>query len=277
MLVVIFLILLLASVTVSLTPRFAGGQNVAKGASLVQGWLLIAKQRAQRDQVPTGLRLARLGSDMNSRSYYLVRELQLIQQPDFFSGGTITVNGTTVTGNGVDFTGGFPSTGGGVLYAVQQDDYLEIKGGGLVHRIVGVAPTTLTLASAPPNPINQATGDYRILRKPRLLTGETPMVLPQDIMIDLRPDNPIVPDPGTTPGGNLNIMFSPTGGVIGQGTGASRVVLYVRDVSRDSPLDGDPTLVTIYSRTGFIGAHPVNATDPANAYLFTRDGRSSGL
>ena len=57
LLVVIVIILILASLVVALNPRIAGAQKVAKGGDLLQGWLAIARQRAKRDQIPTGVRL----------------------------------------------------------------------------------------------------------------------------------------------------------------------------------------------------------------------------
>jgi hypothetical protein len=66
----------------------------------------------------------------------------------------------------------------------------------------------------------------------------------------------------------------------------AKLLLWVRDVTQDasSSTVGEQTLVTLYCRTGFIAAHPVDttaATSGTNAYSdpysFTRDGRSSGM
>src|SRR5574340_1255625 len=57
MLVVLGIILMLSVLTVLFMPRISERQRVAQGADLLQGWLLMAKQRALRDRVPTGIRL----------------------------------------------------------------------------------------------------------------------------------------------------------------------------------------------------------------------------
>jgi prepilin-type N-terminal cleavage/methylation domain-containing protein len=270
LLVVIFIMLTLATLVVSMTPRFAGTRKLTQGAEQLQAYLLVAKQRARRDQLPTGVRLQPSSDNPN-----YVREVQFIQQPDPFSGGKIQYNPQTanvVTGDGtVDFTGGFPNTQS-LLYPVQQGDFLEIKGGGLVHRIAanGVSPTQLTLESSPPNQVFQ-TQDYRILRQPRILTGETPLELPQDIAIDLT--NGLTSGLSRLP--SLDLMFAPSGAMIVQGQNGT-AIMWVRDTSLDKPTDGDPILITVYTRTGLIAAHPINP-DPSDYYLYTRDGRSSGL
>src|SRR5207245_6470481 len=98
---------------------------------------------------------------------YYVTELQYIQQPtDFIASSGPNVRGVTVAGNKVslvgsspgDFSGGF---GPKNLWPVQQGDYFEANGGGLMHRILSVDPTTLTLESSVVYPINN-TKQYRV-------------------------------------------------------------------------------------------------------------------
>jgi hypothetical protein len=67
--------------------------------------------------------------------------------------------------------------------------------------------------------------------------------------------------------------------MISQGRSAE-TILWVRDTSLDKPTDGEPVLITVYSRTGLIAAHPINldtSIGDGTFYAFTRDGRSSGL
>jgi prepilin-type N-terminal cleavage/methylation domain-containing protein len=86
---------------------------------------------------------------------------------------------------------------------------------------------------------------------------------------------PLPIDPRT---GQMDILFAPGGGLTGRGVGNDKVVLWVRDIALDSPFEGGPTLIAIYSRTGFIAAHPVDSDNLAGDYAsYTRDGRSSGL
>jgi hypothetical protein len=303
-------------------------QKVSSGASQLQEWLLIAKSRARRDQQATGVRLL---LDPNNPTQ--IRELQYIQQPDDFfvqPRGTDAQNQYRVRPlkikssllnninqndqaelefpaplGAADFSGGLPNMSD---WPVQIGDYLEVKGGGLVHRIIEVKPDKRTLllqvnqqGKACPHPIN-LTEDYRIIRKPRVLTGEAALLLPKDIAIDIspRPAPPIWAAPldsretrtlsqgiPSTLDGTANIfsiLFSPAGGVIGQGTTRDRIILFVRDVSLDAPSNpgepfpGEPILISIDVRTGFISAHPVNPDGNFNdMYRFTRDGRGSGI
>jgi type II secretory pathway pseudopilin PulG len=296
MLVVIVLILILATLTVALTPRIADDQRIGKGVEQLQGWLLQAKTRAKRDQVPTGLRLV-----PDSANLPFCRELRFVQQPDDFTGGSVAVaaaNLRLVIGTGIDFTGGFTVPN---LYPVQPGDYIEIGGGGMVHRIDPFAPIAanrLTLLTPFTNSV-AGTTQYRIMRRPRLSIGEAPMLLPQDVIIDTTPNNPINPlDPKKTKNplpapnadGSIDILFAPSGALLNfAGSTTSFVSLWVRDVTAEilpplPPTDppefgGYPNVVAIQKRTGFIAIHPVDLTPPpaGNPYSFVTDGKSSGL
>jgi prepilin-type N-terminal cleavage/methylation domain-containing protein len=286
MLVVMVVIIILTTLVLALAPRFAENQKVAKGADNLQAWLLIAKSRARRDQIPTGVRLT---TDTTTfPGHTVVRDLQYIQQPDDYNGGQITVapargGGAVATGsNGADFFGGYPTDP--ALWPVQPFDFLEVKGGGLVHRITAVQQTSLQLETAPPYPIQQPTVDYRIIRTPRVLTGENPLQMAQDIGIDLSP-NPRIPRATLSRGVGqkskgvqnfADILFAPGGGLIERGAPGDSVILWVHNLTLDDPYQGEPVLITIYSKTGFIAAHPVAISGP-DPYAFTTDGRSSGL
>jgi prepilin-type N-terminal cleavage/methylation domain-containing protein len=272
LLVVIVIMLTLATIVVSLTPRFAGTRKLTQGAELSQGYLLIAKQRARRDRLPTGVRLQQDGDKR-------VHTLQLIQQPDVFSGGSISTAPSdlkTIIPSGVDFTGGYTDS---TLMPVQVGDFLEVKGGGLVHRIVALSVTQLTLQS--PLPWNLAsTTDYRIIRRPRILTGEAPLELPQDIAIESDPLSQgliWVKEDSNQAQPFADIMLAPSGEMMAAGQNGT-AILWIRDASLDKVTDGDPVLITVYTRTGLIAAHPINPDSSlGDYYLYTRDGRSSGL
>lgn len=279
MLVVVALILILLTITAAMFPRFAESQRITKGADQLSGRLLNAKQRALRDRKPTGVRIT------------ANNELVFIQQPDDFS----TVGRCTGTqpGLGVVFEPGVDLTGGHStepqhLWAVQRGDYLEVNGGGLVRQITDVATsgnvTRLLVVDWNTRPV--PPGPYRIIRMPRLVAGERPVQLPQNIVIDLGEPGRIrslnVPQrtiTGIPP--IYEILFEPGGRVVGQGTSTGdNILLWVRDTTRNDsalPIEGSPLLVSIHTRTGMIAVHPVNTGDPTNYYLFTKDGRSSGL
>jgi len=250
MLVVLGIILMLSVLTVLFMPRIQEQQRVSQGADLLQGWLLMAKQRALCDRVPTGIRLLTNPTDP------YVRDLQYIQKPDDYAQGNVTgVQGNVVAFKGADFS-----------TSVQQGDYLLFRGEGIPYMISSppVGSLSLQLLDQPP----QVTPcSYRILRQPRPLAGEQPLQLPQDVAID---PAKTLPMPMLQ-----DILFSPSGRVVGKGTQNSPIALWLRDVTRDPSQPGEQILMVIYPVTGQIAAQAVaQGTDP---YLFIRDGRSSGF
>src|SRR5262249_36101604 len=99
-----------------------------------------------------------------------------------------------------DFSGGAgisPATLNAGVTSVQPEEYVEIKGGGQVHRIrtvlnlgsQAIPGTTLLEGNALllytpfPGPI-PLTKEYRIIRRPRVLPGESALQLPVDVAID---------------------------------------------------------------------------------------------
>jgi hypothetical protein len=143
------------------------------------------------------------------------------------------------------------------------------------------------------------TQEYRIIRQPRVLTGETPLQLPAGICID--PGRKYNSDPFLLT--QQDILFSPQGGVLNSG-GRDAIILWVRDYTKDVSYPvadaalpslnwpppgqpGDQFLILIQTHTGFIAQHPVNVSpgnvtpqngaDPYLPYRFAMDARSSGL
>src|SRR5437764_15090378 len=57
LLVVLALILVLTALAIAFVPRMNERAKVPRAASQLQMWLLIARQWAKRDNVPTGIRL----------------------------------------------------------------------------------------------------------------------------------------------------------------------------------------------------------------------------
>ncbi len=283
MLVVIGLILVLATLTVAIAPRFQERQKLAKASDQLQGWLLIAKMRAKNDRTPTGVRIYLTGTPPRAT------ELAYLQQPDDFRVGRLSVSNP---GNVADITAG-DLTGGAAdpaLWPVQPGDYLEIKGGGLPHQLVRISNTPPRLevfaSNVPPFPYQVTpTEDYRIIREPRLLQGEAPLQLAQDIVIDfapilLGPSGPSQPRSVGFPPSNkpyYDLLFSPSGGVIRPVAGGDKIMLWLRDITQDATSPGEQILVTIHLRTGLIAAHPVNTSPPYDWYRFANDPRSSGL
>jgi prepilin-type N-terminal cleavage/methylation domain-containing protein len=290
MIVVIAIIGVLAALTATLLPNFQDTELVNRGADQLQNWLLSAKMQAKRDGLPTGVRFT-LTTNPTTGANDIVQNVDYIQQPNSFAQGIYT--GSTTAGNqitaqitvpsGVSFTSG-PNQ-------IFKDDYLEVYGGGLVYRISAdatqsgnVVSVQLAGSTVPPTPSSlPAFTNYRIIPQPRVLNGEQTLSLPANIFISFE-------QPGGSPLSqnvpqNMQILFSPSGAVVGQGTLTGQIILWVRRIDPNvgnqpaittaDLLSGKGTLIAIQPRTGFIAAHPAaSGNDP---YLFIRDGRSSGL
>ncbi len=86
LLVVMSLIIVLAGLTVAVAESGAfGSQKVISGADRASGWLLIAKQRAIRDQRPRGVRFLLTQPDPTGNpTLFAAREAQFIEVPDSF-------------------------------------------------------------------------------------------------------------------------------------------------------------------------------------------------
>jgi type II secretory pathway pseudopilin PulG len=148
-------------------------------------------------------------------------------------------------------------------------------------------------------PLLYSPTNYRFIRQPQPMSGEASLVL-DNVVVDFTtpkdsqgncwnpsggPLSTVPPSPSAP--GTAEILFSPSGAVIGQAA-TQMTYVWVRRGQVDpvtgvvTPpnsqakdyLGGTPRIVTIY-RNGAIAQHPVSrVTDP---YEFTRDGRNSGM
>lgn len=199
---------------------------------------------------------------------------------------------------------------------VQIGDYIEFNRGGAVYQIAEIIlgndtrlndPGTskidstmdfLRLASPAPTLNSGGTTSYRIFRQPRPLLGEESLTLPDGVAIfqpiQNNSNNPPLPSGGNAnipqrPAGFFEILFSPSGNVIGQGLGSDQVYIWIYDTNisgSDTPFTGLPTtgqpplIIAIQTRTGLIGTYPVDPNNPntgVDPYQFARKGRSSGM
>jgi prepilin-type N-terminal cleavage/methylation domain-containing protein len=277
LLVVIAIVAGLAALAVVVFPRLRDSQRVNRGADTLQGQLFLAKNIALRDQQPRGVRLV-LDTDGQ------VHSVQLIEQPPPYVAGVITgvmpspVNATQFVASfaGADFSGG----------AVQIGDFLDLSlvndTSPAMHLIVGVgpAPGQLLLASLPVG-VSYAT-TYRIVRGPRAMIGTSPVLLPRGVVIDTplsstHPNGALPTAPIDAATGQVDVLFSPSGKVLGTAGAQGKVIFWVWD-SSGNQMDGDQTLVAVYTRTGAVIAQPVNVNPAAgDAYQFVKDARTSGM
>jgi hypothetical protein len=319
-------------------------QRASRGADMLQGWLLIAKQRALRDGAPRGIRLIPpTPTPTWDRAY--VTQLQYVEQPDGYRPGALTDRGnpfdaqvsidssqTNYDSLVLRFLPLSPSTDT-VAPATQaqamQQAYNALGGTapdvivehtnaypGQPRRVISITPDTKNnllvikldqkFQNPPPQNPPPPTTNYVFYRSAQPIAGEPVLQMPRDIAIDISRD----PNANSgaaqtwfrtypqinTGSGPFDILFDKTGQVIGSsGRVANRICLWVRDVSLLDPCPpnqlppGDNTLITIYTRSGLIAAHPVADKDPNtgantlvpgsswNPFAFTQEARSSGL
>jgi prepilin-type N-terminal cleavage/methylation domain-containing protein len=301
LLVVMAIILAVAALAAAFAPRVTDSTNLTRSVDQLEQWLLTAKMRAKRDGLATGLRFVQAPGD-TANTY---SQFQYIQQPDPLAGGWLS---TTQTSGAVLYSPGPPPVylTGGILtgasaglvafglgvdfslgvanpaqWLVQAGDFLELRDGG-VYLIAGVVPpapsspaTTLKLAGTAYDnalTITQPTTNYRILRQPRLLEGEPVLQMPGNFAVD---NNTGFGNVQAGPSTNIEILFSPSGAVVGANAGNGKVLMMVYDTTQtyDSNKAG---IVAVQSRTGFVGAYSV-APPPLDPFLFAEEGRTSGL
>jgi prepilin-type N-terminal cleavage/methylation domain-containing protein len=312
LLVVMGIILALSALAVGTIGRFGNEKQPNVGADRLQGWLLIAKQRAKRDMAPRGVRLFR---DPTSRNPNFITQCQYIGYAgDWNGGGGVSVGlewdmtnpkspayvYRAKSSSGPIFT---PPANSGVAPYVQRNDYLELYGGGLVYQIQNVQSNYLDLVFNPlpgyimppagtvsptaEYPTRPATAQYRVIRQAQPLAGEEPLILPQGIVIDVNTNaqfgNQVLQtnnDPW------IDILFAPTGGLVGWPIASNKIILWIRDQSETTAWGGSPALIAVYVRTGNVAAYPIDPTPnpkasdpttPINPYTFTLTGAASGL
>jgi prepilin-type N-terminal cleavage/methylation domain-containing protein len=311
MLVVLGIILLLSTLAVIYYPKLQDSQQMIRASDKVVQALGNARQRAKRDGLPTGVRF-----EVDPTTGYIT-QFEYIQQPDNFSFGNCqgsypipkgkpsdpqTYNNSVVDfalPSGVDFQGAAVGLNVADQSPVQPGDYLEVFGGGGVFRVIGAIPKPpgtgfnsaiqINYSSTPDlNPLIYPTSNYRIIRQPRKLIGEDPITLPKNFVLDtgLIPSSNAIPMRLMTVGPLTvafnEILFSPSGSVIGRGTGGDKIILWLRDLSQPTleapdPYAGSPVLISIQVRTGFISANPVALPPATDPFLYTKDPCSSGM
>jgi type II secretory pathway pseudopilin PulG len=280
LLVVITLIMIMAGLAAAFLPAIGDTARQAQAASMLQQWILTAKQKALRDQVPGGIRLFPFVDPTTGKiDLSQSRTCQFIEQPDDFTVSTSSKIGSLSANAGQPYvTINMPLTN-----QVNAGDYLEVLGCGLMRQITGLSPvassnsTQVHLSPRSPMPFNvNPTKQYRILRAPRV-TGDDLLVLPDPVLIDLSTNaryGSSLPTPNGD--GSYDILFSPSGAVISPGLVTDSINLWVRDTysASASPTDGEQTILAIYVRSGLTAAHPpAPGRDP---YAFIKDGRASG-
>jgi prepilin-type N-terminal cleavage/methylation domain-containing protein len=222
LIVVITIILIIAAITAVVLPSVLRAGKAARGASMIQGMLLAAKQRAIRDRTPAGVRFIITQDTFHAPSGFfrlICTEMAYVVQPDdiVVSGDSMSIgqsgNLWTATSTTQDFAGGMGNLSQiAEQFPVQAGDFLEVSGGGLVTAIETTGPSgsavqnTLSTLSNPSNgfPVT----DYRIIRMPRRVPGEDSAKLPADVTVVVADVPTIFPAPPPPPPGNPTSVSS---------------------------------------------------------------------
>jgi type II secretory pathway pseudopilin PulG len=313
LLVVITIGITLSAMAVMVIPKFNENRIASKAADQLQGWLLISKTKALRDGAPRGIRIT---YDTNKLS----AQIQFVEQPPNLTprvsnAGVLSTPAARVYNQ----ASGTPPVDQQQFVAIEDIDLLSTAsialndlivfpddptGNYLITKVYSKSqPGSLSSDAADLNTyistktnwtvvqlqtrMNSAayttfsTTNYRFVRQPQPLLGETGMSLPVDTTIDLSDaDNKIGSGANTTlgtVGGTLDILFAPSGltSVFKNGNFLANQGRIIIEVRHQDPNVGEATLLTIYSRTGSIAAHPV---DPgSDRYALTKDGMNSGM
>ncbi len=275
LLVVMGILVALLALGVMIVPAFKSS-SAELGATQLQGWLHIAKQRALRDQAPRGLRLF-IEPTNGSNNHLVVRRAQYIEVPPDYRKGRATIPaGSEVCVFSQDISGGLG--GNKNVWPVQAGDYIQVANGP-VRRILEVVDGGRARVFPVPSS-REDSEDYRIMRHPRPIRGEEVLTLPTNVIVDLAQR----PNSGQSyqqfsqylaHEDHIDILFSPSGEVQTQGP-LGKVILAIRSIEEDRRTASDQTLITVYCRTGLIAAHPVNL-ESNDRFLYTRDVTASGL
>jgi len=291
LLVVIAIIAAMAALIAFVMPGFQQRSRAAKGAGALQGWLNYARGRALYEQAPRGIRfifapqkvtVAPSPNPPTELILPVVVECQYLEQPDDWSGGPLVPDPAFPTDpSKVKVTGANFSD-----RTVEVGDKLEVLGSGQAHLIVDIQESDpknnpgvfdkLVLYSPLTNPISEPIKHYRIQRAPRV-AGDDSLKMPDGVIITSGcagfPDpymttqysmwggfmpTPVYSDSPTNSRGYIDILFSPSGAVLG--AGSEKIIFWVRvatgydDSGANAEFAVNPTLLVIYTNSGAVAA-----------------------
>ncbi len=157
------------------------------------------------------------------------------------------------------------------VYSIHNSSTLD----GAAHPQVPASPTNGTLM----------VSNFSIIRAARPILGEPTQQLPSGMAVDVRAaQTTSLNPPAADVNGNRDILFAPTGEVIG--ATEALTVLLLRDANLPNvvaPLGanydqaGQMILICLYNKTGAIATQPVNPPPSPDPYRFARDGINTGL
>jgi len=294
LIVVMSLMVLLAAMTVGIAnSSIVDSYKIVGAGDRVSGWLIMAKNKAQREGHPRGVRFF-VGSTGQ------ITEAQYIEVPDPYT--------PTATGNDVprilfiqNPSGARSATlqGAGVIAAVQanvsQGDTLYLPEFNLLLPLTGSVPANGQLPvdtnKLPDLSLGRlhVTTAFGFHRAPRPMLGEPILLLPSNMVIDVRDfagpsgsSTSILPQVN----GEFDVLFAPNGEVVNTGT-LGQIIFWIRNTNflpeSTNPRTnlggaGEMILVVVYPKTGAVSTQPVlsPAANP-DPYGAAKDGVNSGL
>lgn len=289
LLVAMSVIIIFASLTAAFYPGLKADNAVSRVSVVVQSNFVAARQRAKRDRVPTGIRLQ---FDADNRC----TQLLIVQKPDDLNYNTLgAITGT----NGSLMTFQQPLVQAGF------EDYI-FPYDLIVNNNTGESFVAKTV---PPNPGNQVQVDltfstpsfnyypfidYRVIRLPRTIPGESKVDIPDEYELSLVRSEDVKNDPVKYPlwdkprsnlpiavNGAFDILFDPNGSVSSLGQKGD-VVLWLHKFTNQPNDFSNDALICIRKVTGKVGSFsvdPVNKSNPNDVSPFglTKDPRNEGL
>jgi len=280
----------LASIALLVVPNVLDQDRTTDGASRVQQYLMIAKSRAARDNLPRGIRLINNGGFASEVQYIEAPPLyipdnsaypQYTAPPSPGAGSPrvefeATIDGSgNITGHNV-YLRALPAslaadiTGGGSVIVSEPRVYLTFSG------YAGPATPVAYLTNTGVQPYPDMGAGTRVVSyffgvygPPQPLLGEPVQQLPADIGVDIGSSQNLV---------NLDLLFTPAGDLMTASSG--QVMIWVRNKTKlggntgnisDYQAAGEQQIVSVKARSGALGVFPV-AWPPANPFSFAIQG-----
>ena len=273
LLVVMVIILAIIGLGYLALPSYAD-RKMTFAADRLQGWLLNAKMQAKREGRNCGLRIP-VGATSTATT------LIYILQPDDYAPANYTCAGAVVGGTYTvaPVTPILVASTATDQAPVQLGDYIEFLRSGPVYQISSVQYTGLQLTSlttVSTGPTNSSMS-FRVLRAPRPQIAEEDLTLPDEVAVDFNGSPTRSQVPVRSVNGTLfhEILFSPSGSVVGSGTTQGNINLWLSDTNDMNNINKRALLVTVQPGTGMISIN--NVATGADPYLYTKDGRLSGM
>lgn len=291
LIVAMSVMIILASIALMVVPSVLEQDRTTDGAARLQQYLMIAKMRASRDNLPRGLRLIDSGGFATEVQYIEAPPLYVPPNPSDprFDTATAPLIEFVFTPNA---DGTMPTAPGGRVIKLKHlnaDLRNEIAGGGSViipdlhvwfsFDAGGYDPGSETVtpnmsSGVSPYPemgagTSLVTYQFGIYGPPQALLGEPVQQLPTNIAVDF----------GSSQGlaANREILFAPSGEVSLASSG--QIFLWVRDRTKpggnggDFDNGGEQQIVGIKTRAGSLGVFPVAwpGTNP-DPFFYAKNG-----